>query len=164
MTRRTHIEATTTRGPVNVVHPHSPLVNLVARDAIGVAGVCTLAEAVEVMRSAAVSSLLVSEPSGIVTERDLARALGAGHSPDEPIATVATRHPVVVPGSDTVLEAAARMLNDEVRHLIVELPQQRLGVVSMRDVLAVLLAASQPQLWLTSLRIAIEDAPENWLG
>ena len=98
-----------------------------------------------------------------MTERDLARALGAGHSPEEPVGVVTTRHPVAVSGDDTVVTAAARMLNEEVRHLVVELPGGAVGVVSMRDVLAVLLGAAEPHIWLASLRIEIES-PDYWLG
>ena len=62
------------------------------------------------------------------------------------------RHP-----SDTdILEAAALMLNHEVRHLIVELPDGSTGIVSLRAIMAVLLQAAQPDIWLSTLRVQVE--------
>ena len=146
-----------------VVSPDSPLWALASRPALAVAGETTLAEAAEVMRAAGVSALLVDGAGGVVTEHDLARALSAGLTGADPVASVATRHPVVVPGTMPVVEAAGLMLNEHVRHLIVELEGGRVGMVSMRDVLAVLLQAADPHLWLTSLRAVITPS-EAWLG
>jgi hypothetical protein len=57
------------------------------------------------------------------------------------------------------------MLNQEVRHLIVELPDASSGIVSLRCILAVLLQAAQPELWLSSLRIKVEiPSSETWLA
>ena len=110
------------------------------------------------------SSLLLEGRAGIVTERDLARAHGAGCAATDPVVAIASRHPVTVPGTTTVIAAAGLMLNEQVRHLLVELDTGAVGVVSIRDLLAVLLQAADPQLWLTSLRVAIETPSEMWLG
>ena len=45
---------------------------------------CSLAGAVEVMKAATVSALLVGDRAGIVTERDIARAFGAGVRGERP--------------------------------------------------------------------------------
>jgi CBS domain-containing protein len=145
----------TTAGPVRVVLPSSAVAELVVRPAVAIAGERPLGEAIEAMRAADVSSLLVHGPPGVLTERDVVRAVGAGCTVDAPVASAATPHPVRVDGGATVSAAAALMLNEDVRHLVVDLPGGATGIVSIRDVLAVLLAAAQPQLWLTSLRIAI---------
>lgn len=55
------------------------------------------------------------------------------------------------------------MLNEHVRHLVVEV-DGRLGVVSLRDVAAVLLQGADPHLWLASLRVAVEAPTKTWLG
>ena len=55
------------------------------------------------------------------------------------------------------------MLNQGVRHLVVAFPD-RDAVVSLRDVMAVLLQATDPHLWLTQLRVAVEVPAEIWLG
>jgi hypothetical protein len=63
-----------------------------------------------------------------------------------------------------LVDGAALMLNDEIRHLIIEFPDGHEGVVSLRDIVAVLLQTASPELWLTSLRLAIEPPTEMWLG
>jgi CBS domain-containing protein len=152
------------RGPLRVVDPRSPLSELVTHEAVTVPESCSLAEAVEVMQSAGVSALVVGDRAGIVTERDFARALGAGYARTAAVEAIASRHPLTVPGETTVMAAAGLMLNEHVRHLLVELDTGTIGVVSIRDVLAALLQAVDPHLWLTSPRVAIEAPSEMWLG
>lgn len=151
-------------GPLRVLNPASPLSVLVSRPALGVPGDTRLADAADVMSRSSVSALLVDGLAAVVTERDIARAFGAGMSADDPVNAIATRHPVVVPGATTVLTAAGMVLNEHVRHLVVELWPRPPGIVSMRDVLAVLLQTADPQLWLHSLRVVIEQPSDIWLG
>jgi signal-transduction protein with cAMP-binding, CBS, and nucleotidyltransferase domain len=152
-----------TAASVNVVGDRSPLSTLLTRPAVTIAPEATLAAAVAAMESAGVSALLVEQAGGIVTERDIARAVGHGVSVDEPVTSVATPHPVVAPGSMTVVEACAVMLNEQVRHLVVDLDGE-LGVISMRDIAAVLLQGADPHIWLASLRVALETPSEMWIG
>lgn len=106
------------------------------------------------MRSKNLSAVLVSPThDAIVTERDLTRALANELPPDTPVSLVATPLPITVPAGTDVVDAAALMLNQEVRHLIVELPDGSTGIVSLRAIMAVLLQAAQPDIWLTSLRV-----------
>jgi signal-transduction protein with cAMP-binding, CBS, and nucleotidyltransferase domain len=115
------------------------------------------------MRNANVSSVLVGPERHIATERDLTRALAAGLRPEEPIGTVAS-HPICVPANTSVVDAAALMLNQEIRHLVIEGCAEGLAVVSLRDVMAVLLQAVTPHIWLERLRVAVSAPPETWLG
>ena len=104
--------------------------------------------------------MLVDCGSAIVTERDIARCIGAGGDPDEPVGTVATPHPLIVDGSLTVMECGGIMLDKEVRHVLVAMPEGFTGVVSQRDIVTVLVRAADPESWP-----ARERAPsENWLG
>ncbi len=164
MTGPTPLGFQTTSGPAPVVDPSSPVAVLATRAAVTVPQMCSIADAVEVMKAEDVSSLLLEDRAGIVTERDLARAHGAGCAATDPVVTIASRHPVCVPGATTVIAAAGLMLNEQVRHLLVELDTGAVGVVSIRDLLAVLLQAADAHLWLTSLRTAIETPSEMWLG
>jgi signal-transduction protein with cAMP-binding, CBS, and nucleotidyltransferase domain len=154
----------TTSGPALVFDPSSPVAVLAARPAVTVPQTCSLTHAAEVMKAEQVSSLVLEDRAGIVTERDLARAHGAGCAATDPVEAIASRHPVSVPGDMTVTAAAGLMLNEQVRHLLVELDTGAIGVVSMRDLLAVLLQAVDRDLWLTSLRVAIETPSEMWIG
>jgi CBS domain-containing protein len=142
----------------------SEIDRLVTREPVRVDDGATLAEAATVMRNANVSSVLVGTHGAIATERDLTRALAEGLSGDAPILTVASRVPVRVAADLPLADAAALMLNGEVRHLIIEFPDGHEGVVSLRDIVAVLLHTATPEVWLTSLRLAVEAPTEIWLG
>lgn len=149
---------------VNVVSPSSPLKRLINRTAITIPPDATVADAAAAMEAAGVSALLVEGAGGVVTERDIARATAHGVPGDALVDAVATRYPLVVPGSVSVLEACGVMLNEHLRHLVVAIDGDRVGIVSLRDLAAVLLQASDPHLWLASLRIAVESPSEIWLG
>jgi CBS domain-containing protein len=151
---------------LGVIHLHSPVSSLVSRPVVRIHAHDTLILASQVMGSQNVSALLVGPGHvAIVTERDLTRALAAQYPPDTPVGKVATPLPQPVPGTTDILDAAAFMINQEVRHLIVELPDGSDGVVSIRDIMAVLLQAAKPELWLSSLRIKVEiPGPEAWPG
>ena len=155
--------ATSAYGPAAVVHGQSPLSALVSRAAVTVTVDCTLATAVVTMEAAGVSALLVGEHAAIITERDIARALGHGVPVDEIVGRVATPYPLVVSGSMSVVDGCATMLNEHVRHLVVETDDGP-AVLSLRDVAAVLLQTSDPHIWLSSLRIRIETPTDIWLG
>lgn len=147
-----------------VVHLQSPVKSLVHRLAPHIPSDSTLTHASQVMRSQNTSALLVGPShAAIVTERDLTRALALEYPPDTPVVEVATPLPITVSADTDILSAAALMLNQEVRHLIVEMSDGGDGVVSLRQIMAVLLQAAQPELWLTSLRVRV-DMPESWLG
>jgi CBS domain-containing protein len=116
------------------------------------------------MRAANVSALLLDEIDGIVTERDVAWALAGGLAPTEAISAAATGHAVSCDPSMRVVDAAALMLNGQVRHLVIDHVAGGRAVVSMRDVLAVLLQAADNRVWLTSLSVSISTPTEIWLG
>ena len=116
------------------------------------------------MREANISSVLVGDGGAIVTERDLAEGLCAGLGPGDPITAVLTINPIRVPADTTVVDAAALMLNKEIRHLVVDWVDGSIGIISFREVLAVLLENVTPQLWLATLSVAVNSPPDLWLG
>lgn len=78
---------------------------------------------------------------GLVTERDLVRALAEGHDPETtPVSAVMTREPDVFDPEDDVWEAAEWLAESGYRHLPVIEEGQLLGIVSVRDLLVALLA------------------------
>jgi signal-transduction protein with cAMP-binding, CBS, and nucleotidyltransferase domain len=123
----------------------------------------SIRDAAVALRAMNASAALVAGPESIVTERDLTRAWSDDLKGDEPVQTIATEHPIVVSGDTPILDAAALMLNREVRHLIV-IDHDEAGIVSLRAVMAVLLQAVHPEMWLSALRISITEGPELWLG
>lgn len=143
----------------------SPLGLIVSRPAPAVDGRDTLSRAGQVMESSRVSAVLVDRGEAILSERDMTRALVAGRRADDPVSSVATPHPLAVSSHTAILDAAALMLNEEVRHLVVRFDDDDLGIVSMRAVLAVLLQASTPEMWMQHLRLEIRLHPSDlWLG
>ena len=100
----------------------------------------TVAEAATVMGERRIGSALVMEDDqllGIITERDIVRALGehfdaAGH----PVSEWMTPNPLPVEPSTPVEQALRTMLDRNFRHLPVAEGDQVLGIVSMRDLTA----------------------------
>src|SRR5436309_705543 len=138
---------------VLVIEPKSTIGRLVARPPVRVDATATIGDVARVMRDAGVSSTLVGPEGAIVTERDVARAVAAGVELEGPVLPVITRHPVRVPSDTAIVDAAALMLNEEVRHLVVDFPSGAVGVVSLRDIAAVLLQTTSPHLWLSVLKV-----------
>ena len=149
---------------VAVCGPQSEVGRLVVRSAVRVPERTSLHDTAVAMRAANVSSALVFDSHAIVTERDLVVAWARGLSADDPVDVVASHHPLVVSHDLPIVEAAALMLNREVRHLIVLMADGHAGVVSLRDVMAVLLQAVKPELWLATMRISFGSSPDIWLG
>ena len=147
---------------VNVVSGHSPLSSLVHRDPVTVPSEASLAQAVARMEAAGVSALLL-EGGGIITERDLVRSLGRGAPLETTVGSIATLHPVIAPASLDVLDAGRLMLEQQVRHLVVDLGSG-LAVISIRELAAVLLQETAPYLRHTAPRVAIDVSPDLYLG
>ncbi len=102
----------------------------------------TLRQAARMMAARGTGSAVVLDPDadgvGIMTERDLLRAIGAGLNPDvERIAEHLTWD-VVYAGPDwTLEEAALAMARGGFRHLVVLDDGEVLGVISVRDIMRV---------------------------
>jgi CBS domain-containing protein len=89
-------------------------------------------------------SLLVTEGGrlvGIITERDVLRAVALGANPDQSsVDEVMTAEVYTVPPDTQLQDAARQMAARQIRHLPVMDGEQILGVVSMRDVTGVFAA------------------------
>ncbi|BBL72223.1 hypothetical protein MoryE10_28290 [Methylogaea oryzae] len=108
-----------------------------SRDIVAVAPNQTLAEAAETMTRLGVSALLVTEagePVGIVTERDILRAMGADTDLCEPVAGVMSRPVATVPADADSREAYHQLVRRGIRHLlVVDGRQAPVGMVSESD-------------------------------
>lgn len=102
----------------------------------------TLAEACTLMGEHGVGSALVCEEArllGIVTERDVLRALSSAHdAPTRPVVEWMTKAPATVGPATDVREALRTMVDGGFRHLPITEAEQVVGVVSMRDIARVL--------------------------
>jgi CBS domain-containing protein len=101
----------------------------------------TLEEAARRLRAHNVGALMVFDEEefiGVITERDLASAVAAGHYPETAqVGDYMTMYPITVSPDMDVRDAAAQMLETEVRHLPVELDGRLVGVISLRDLLPI---------------------------
>jgi CBS domain-containing protein len=104
----------------------------------------TLGEAARRMRANEVSALVVLDGErcvGIITERDLTRAVAAkAWAETAPVVEYMTDRPITITPETGVREAAAEMLETEVRHLPVGIGGHLVGMVSLRDLLEVAVA------------------------
>ncbi len=72
--------------------------------------------------------------AGVVSERDIMKAIASGKKLTAPIDEVSTKQVITVKASSNVAEAAKTMNKHRIRHVVVVDEQGKLvGVVSMRD-------------------------------
>lgn len=102
----------------------------------------TLRQTARLMSARRVGSAIVVDPdgagTGIITERDILYAIGAGLDPDGARTGDHLTWDVVYASPDwTIEEAATAMVRGGFRHLVVLDGDDVLGVISVRDVLRV---------------------------
>jgi CBS domain-containing protein len=140
---------------------------LYLRVPVTVAPTAAIDQAARIMRAHEISALLVGRPGdpvAIVTERDITRCVAEGRPLSGQVGALATADPVTVSPGDTVLDAATLLLREGISHAVVTRGHRAIGVVSLRELLAALVAAVTPAtVFVRMARIAI-DAPEMWLG
>jgi CBS domain-containing protein len=104
----------------------------------------SLREAAVKMREQQTGSLLVLEGNdlvGIVTERDVLKAVATGMDLDGPISEVMSKDLVTVEPGTSLREAARIMADRWIRHLPVLDGGRLVGIVSQRDLAGVLAGA-----------------------
>jgi CBS domain-containing protein len=120
----------------------NPVRELMSRGAISVDEKVSLRSLAIVLTELDVGVALVSRPdgsAGVVSERDVVRAIAEGADPDEVwAADVMTRDLVLAEPEETILAVAERMSAESVRHVAVVDRGKIVGVVSARDLLPVL--------------------------
>jgi CBS domain-containing protein len=100
----------------------------------------TLAEAIKMLAERRIGALVITGADrrvvGIISERDIVRALGArGPSAvDGPVGDVMTRKVVSCSQSETVCEIMERMTSGKFRHVPVVEQGRLIGIVSIGDV------------------------------
>jgi signal-transduction protein with cAMP-binding, CBS, and nucleotidyltransferase domain len=117
---------------------------VVHRDPVIVAPHLPLREVAAVMNAQAIGAVIVGttkRAAGILSERDIVRALGLGADPDTATAAGAMSSDVVsVRPTDAVYDAAVDMLDLGIRHVpVLDERGTVLGMVSVRDLLRPLL-------------------------
>jgi len=121
--------------------------DLVVRDLVTVGPAHTLAQAAKLMSAKRVGSAIVltEEAPGILSERDVLRAVAEGADPT--VATVGdymTWNAIVATSEWDTMEAARTMLEKGFRHLLVIDGDQQTGILSIRDLMAGIIGCSRP--------------------
>jgi CBS domain-containing protein len=85
-----------------------------------------------------VGAILVLEGdrlAGILTERDVLRAVGTGFDPASPVSEWMTRNPETISPGDTIDDSLGLMDHGGFRHLPVIEDDRLVGIISVRDLL-----------------------------
>ena len=112
-----------------------------ARDLLTVEPALSLVEVARRMVERNVGAVLVlegGELAGILTERDLMRALARGLRDDATVADSMTRGPETIAPDESMAHAATLMIHGGFRHLPVVEGGEVVGIVSIRDLVQVL--------------------------
>ena len=119
-----------------------------SQDLLTVSAGDRLGEAAKRMVARGVGAVLVIEGErleGILTERDLMRAVATGYSDEAQVRDWMTRQPETVEASDATDHAASLMIHGGFRHLPVVDQGRVAGIISIRDLMRVALADSSPR-------------------
>lgn len=77
-------------------------------------------------------------PAALLSERDVVRVVAAGQDPAAvPARDIASGNLIWCEADDTVEQAALRMTDHSIRHLLVERDGELVGIISARDLLGV---------------------------
>jgi CBS domain-containing protein len=122
--------------------------NHMATDLLTVEPDARLAEAARRMAQRGVGAVLVLEGerlAGILTERDLLKAVAAGFTDEARVSDWMTRQPETVEPDESTDHAASLMIHGGFRHLPVMEGGRPVGILSIRDLMRVALQDSAPR-------------------
>ena len=117
-----------------------PVDVLIADTVVCVAPTDTLREVANVLILNSIGAVVVGSqdsPAGIVSEHDIVRAVADGVDPAATAADIAHTELFWTPASNTVADVATQMMDQYVRHILVEDGGRMAGIISARDLLGV---------------------------
>jgi CBS domain-containing protein len=115
------------------------LADLMATDVLAVSPETTIADAARRMIARETGAAVVIDDGalvGVISERDLMRAIPDDCRPETPVSDRMTRHVMTASPGTSVAEAMAIMIEGRFRHLPVVETGRVLGIVSMRDLMS----------------------------
>lgn len=119
-----------------------------SRDLLTVGPLVPLTEVAKRMVSRDVGAVLVMEGErlvGILTERDVLRAVAAGLDDSTLVRDCMTRDPDTLESDETTRQAATLMIHGGFRHLPITEGDEVVGILSIRDLMRVVLDDSAPR-------------------
>jgi CBS domain-containing protein len=121
---------------------------IMSRDLLQVEAELPLEEAAKRIDERHVGAALVladGRLAGILTERDILRAVAAGRVEGTTVADWMTAHPETIEPSETTGQAAALMIHGGFRHLPVVEGGTAIGIISIRDLMRHVLDDEAPR-------------------
>jgi CBS domain-containing protein len=122
--------------------------NHMTKDLLTLEAETTLGAAAKRMAERGVGAVVVlagERLAGILTERDILKAVATGFEPDARVSDWMTRHPETIESDDTTDHAAALMIHGGFRHLPVVDGGEIKGILSIRDLMRVALEDRSPR-------------------
>ena len=122
--------------------------NHMSRDLLSVASGDALGDVAQRMVDRDVGAVLVMEGEeliGILTERDVLRAVAAGVQDDTVVSDWMTRDPETMSPDDTTEHAAVLMIHGGFRHMPLVEGDRVVGMLSIRDLMRVVLDDAVPR-------------------
>jgi CBS domain-containing protein len=122
--------------------------NHMATDLLTVEPDARLSDAARRMAQRGVGAVLILEGerlTGILTERDLLKAVAAGFTDEARVSEWMTRQPETVEPDESTDHAASLMIHGGFRHLPVMDGDRAIGILSIRDLMRVALQDSAPR-------------------
>ncbi len=119
-----------------------------SRELLDVTPATTLADAAKKMSGGRVGAVIVLEDGGllgILTERDVLRAVGEGRVEGSTVADWMTSDPETIEPTESTDMAATLMIHGGFRHLPVVEEGRVVGIVSIRDLMRVVLDDAAPR-------------------
>ena len=119
-----------------------------SRDLLTVETSLRVAEVAERMVDRQVGAVLVMDGdrlAGILTERDILRAVARGIRDDAVVGDWMTTHPETIGPDETTEHAATLMMHGGFRHLPVVEGDDVVGILSIRDLMRIALSDSAPR-------------------
>jgi len=101
----------------------------------------TLADAARTMAEKNIGFVVLTEGDrlvGVVSERDVVKALASGMPLNTPLEKIATKRVITIEPDKSVVEAADLMAENKIRHLVIAERGRAVGVVSLRDLVRLL--------------------------
>ncbi|MEM0165573.1 MAG: CBS domain-containing protein [Saccharolobus sp.] len=113
------------------------VIQLITRNPVMIKHSETIKEAAKVMKKEKISSVLIHDDNnivGIVTERDITRAIADNIDLNLPVSKIMSSNLICIESEKEAIDALVLMLKNNIRHLVVKNKGNIIGVVSIRDV------------------------------
>jgi CBS domain-containing protein len=117
---------------------HAPVSQLMSKDPLSVGASSTLGEALELLRERHIRHLPVVDErrvAGIVSDRDVRRAVARGHEPSMPIDQLMSHDPLTLDPEEPLSRAAACLYEARISALPVEDDGRLVGIFTLTDLL-----------------------------